>query len=100
MHSGIDIFVVISGSFSIIATVPLVYLAISSVRDARELKRVQLEVAGLMEEVHEIQREIHHDQRSTKTEILQTKENVERVVRATERRRLPRVRLEFSRTTD
>jgi hypothetical protein len=51
-----------------------------------------------MEEVHEIQREIHQDQRTAKSEILETKENVARVVRATERRRLPRVRLEFSRS--
>jgi hypothetical protein len=98
MHPGIDIFVLISGSFSIAATVPLMYLAIRSVRDARELRRVQLEVAGLMEEVHEIQREMHHDQRDTKTGILETKESVERVVRATERRRLPRVRVEFNRS--
>jgi len=98
MHPGIDIFVLISGSFSIVATVPLIYLASRSVRDARELKRVQLEVAGLMEEVHEIQREIHRDQRTAKSEILETKENVERVVQATERRRLPRVRVEFSRS--
>jgi hypothetical protein len=41
--------------------------------------------------------EIHNDQRTATTEILQTKENVERVVRATERRRLPRVRVEFNR---
>ena len=98
MHSGIDVFVLISGSFSIVATVPLIYLAARSVRDAREVRRVQLEVAGLMEEVHEIQREIHQDQRTAKSEILETKENVERVVRATKRRRLPRVRLEFSRS--
>lgn len=58
MQSGIDIFVLISGSFSIVATVPLIYLAIRSVRDAREVRRVQFEVADLMEEVHEIQREI------------------------------------------
>jgi hypothetical protein len=98
MHSRIDVFVLISGSFSIVATVPLIYLAIRSVRDARDLKRTQLEVTGLMEEVHEIQREIHRDQRNAKTEILKTKENVERVVRATERRWLPRVRLEFDRS--
>jgi hypothetical protein len=98
MHPGIDIFVLISGSFSIVATVPLIYLAMRSVRDARELKRVQFEVADLIEEVHEIQREIHQDQRTAKTEIIETKENVERVVRATERRRLPRVRVEFSRS--
>src|SRR6266487_3591029 len=98
MQSGIDVFVLLSGSFSIVATVPLIYLAISSVRDARELKRVQLEVAGLMEEVREIQREIHQAQRTAKTEILETKQNVERVVRATQRRRLPRVRVEFGRS--
>jgi hypothetical protein len=38
------------------------------------------------------------EQRTAKTEILETKENVERVVRATERRRLPRARVEFGRT--
>jgi uncharacterized membrane protein len=98
MQSGIDIFVLISGSFSILATVPLIYLAMRSVRDAREVRRVQLEVADLVEEVHDIQREIHLDQRTAKSELLETKENVERVVRATERRRLPRVRLEFNRS--
>ena len=95
--SGIDFFVLISGSFSIVATIPLVYLALRSVRDGRELRRIQLEVAGLMAEVHEIQREIHRDQRTAKTEILQTKETVERVAQATRpRRRRPRVRVEFS----
>jgi hypothetical protein len=96
MHPEIDIFVLVSASFSIVATVPLVYLALRSFRDGRELRRIQLEVAGLMGEVHDIQREIHRDQRSAKTEILETKENVERVVQATQRRRLPRVRVEFS----
>jgi|SRR6266568_9012904 len=96
MRSAIDIFVLISGSFSIIATMPLVFLAVRSFRDGRELRRVQLEVADLMAEVHDIQREIHRDQRLTKTELLATKENVERVVEATRRRRLPRLRFEFS----
>jgi len=95
MHPAIDIFVLVSGGFSIVATVPLVYLALRSFRDGRELRRLQLEVAGIMGEVHEIQREIHRDQRKAKTEILETKENVERVVQATQRRRLPRIRVEF-----
>ena len=77
---------------------PLIYLALRSVSDAREVRRIQLEVADLVEEMHDIQREIHQDQRTAKSEILETKENVARVVRATERRRLPRVRLEFSRS--
>src|SRR5438105_11813377 len=97
MHPALDIFVLISGSFSIVATVPLVFLAIRSFREGRELHRVQLEVAELMTEVHEIQREMHRDQRTAKSEILQTKENLERVVQATQRRRLPRLRVEFSR---
>lgn len=97
MHPLIDIFVLVSGSFSIVATVPLFYLALRSFRDARELRRVQLEVAGLIGEVHEIQREIHQDQRSAKSEILETKESLERVVQAAQRRRLPRIRVEFSR---
>ena len=95
MQSGIDIFVLVSGSFSIVATVPLVYLALRSFRDGRELRRIQLEVAGLIGEVHEIQREIHLDQRTAKSEILETKESIERVVQATQRRRLPRIRVEF-----
>ena len=99
MHSGIDIFVLVSGSFSIVATVPLVYLALRSFRDGRELRRIQLEVAGLIGEVHEIQREIHLDQRTAKSEILETKESIERVVQATQRRRLPRIRVEFPGTS-
>ena len=85
----LEVFVLVSGSFSILATFPLIYLALRSYRDARELRRVQDEVAELVTEVHEIQREIHHDQ-------VQTKETVERVAEATRRRRrLPRVRVEL-----
>ena|SRR5205085_11469991 len=101
MHaSGLDIFVVASGSFSIVATIPLVYLALVSFRDGRELRRLQLEVAQLMGEVRELQHEIHVDQRDTRTELGQTKETVERVARATERRRLPRMRVELAPTND
>jgi hypothetical protein len=92
-----DVFVVVSGSFSILATIPLIYLAVRSFRDARELRTVQLEVAELMAEVRELQHEMHHDQRRAAHELVRTKETVERVARATARkRRLPRVRLEFA----
>ncbi len=101
MHvSPLDVFVVVSGCFSILATVPLISLAVKSYRDGRELHRIQLEVAELMSEVREIQHEIHIDQREAKTELVQTKETVERVARATQRRRLPRVRLEFDPSAD
>lgn len=95
MHP-LDIFAVVSGSFSILATLPLMYLALRSYRDGRELHRVQHEVAELMAEVREIQREMHQDQRAAKTDLQRTKETVERVEAATtRRRRLPRVRLEL-----
>lgn len=90
MHP-LDIFVVLSGGFSIVATLPLIYLASHSFRDGRELRRVQSEVAELMVEVREIQQEIHLEQRSTK-------DVVERVAAATQRRRrIPRVRVEVTR---
>jgi hypothetical protein len=93
----VDIFVLISGSFSILATLPLIYLALRSFRDGRELHRVQSEVAELVVEVREIQHEIHHDQRQAASELLSTKEVVERVAAATKhRRRLPRIRVELS----
>jgi hypothetical protein len=91
----LEVFFVVSGGFSILATIPLVYLAWRSYRDARELRRIQLEVAELMHEVREVQHEIHSDQRETRTDLVRTKETVERVAQATTRRRLPRIRLEY-----
>jgi hypothetical protein len=97
----LDIFVLVSGSFSILATMPLVYLAFHSFREGRELRSIQLELAQLMGEVREIQREIHHDQRRTASEVVQTKETVEKVAEATtRRRRLPRVRVELNPASD
>src|SRR5436309_15184148 len=94
----LDVFVLLSGSFSIVATVPLIYLAVRSYREGRELHRVQLEVADLMVEVRAIQHEMHDDQRRAATELVRTKQTVERVAEATSRRRrLPRVRVEVSR---
>ena len=94
---GLDIFVVLSGSFSILATLPLIYLAIRSFRDGRELRRVQTEVAELIVEVREIQHEMHHDQRRATSDLAATKQTVERVAQATQRRRrLPRIRVELT----
>jgi hypothetical protein len=94
----LDVFVVLSGSFSIVATLPLIYLAFRSYRESRELRRVQLEVAHLMSEVRAIQHEMHRDQRRAASELVSTKHTVERVAQATRaRRRLPRLRVELSR---
>ena len=91
MH-GLDLFAVVSGAFSILTSIPLVYLAYRSYRDARELHRVQGEVAGLIGEMRELQQEIHSDQRQARTDIVSTKQTVERVEAATaRRRRLPRL---------
>jgi cell division protein FtsB len=99
----IDIFVLLSGTFSIIATVPLVYLAWRSHREALALRRIQAEVARLVveskeigEEVRELQRDIRRDQQAATDGIEEAKETVKEVARATERRRvLPRLRVEI-----
>jgi septal ring factor EnvC (AmiA/AmiB activator) len=87
----IDIFVLISGCFSILATVPLIYLAIRSLRDARKLRLIQYELAHLMretkevgEEVRELQHEIRSEQHEAKSEIDETRRTVEHVTGAVE----------------
>ena len=88
MHA-LDVFVLVSGTFSILATVPLLYLAIRAHREARALRRMQDEVAAVVDEVRGVQHEMHHDQR-------ETKQTVERVAHAAaRRRRLPRIRFEL-----
>jgi uncharacterized protein YoxC len=90
-RSAIDVFVLASGTFSILSTFVLVYLALRSVRDARGLRLVQHEVTVLMretkdlaEEVHTLQHEIRSDQRATKTDINATKRTVEQVTEVVE----------------
>ena len=84
--TALDIFVLISGTFSVLSVFPLMYLAVRSVRDARDLRRIQYELAGLVteakelsEEVHELQREIQSDQRDAKTDGEHTRRTVEHV---------------------
>jgi sensor histidine kinase YesM len=85
----IDIFVLVSGCFSILATGPLIYLAVRSLRDARKLRVIQYELAHLMretketgEEVRELQREIRSEQHAAKSEIDETRRTVEQVTEA------------------
>jgi methyl-accepting chemotaxis protein len=85
----IDIFVLVSGCFSILATVPLIYLALGSLRDARKLRVIQYELAHLMretkemgEEVRELQHEIRSEQHAAKSEINETRRTVEQVTEA------------------
>jgi uncharacterized protein YoxC len=84
--TALNTFVLISGTFSVLSVLPLMYLAVRSVRDAKDLRRVQYELAGLVteskeisEEVHELQREIQSDQRDAKTDGQHTLRRVEHV---------------------
>jgi uncharacterized protein YoxC len=84
--TALDTFVLISGTFSVLSVFPLMYLAVRSVHDARDLRRIQYELAGLVteatelsEEVHELQREIQSDQRDAKTDGEHTRRTVEHV---------------------
>ena len=100
-----EIFVLVSGSFSILATLPLISLALQSFREGRELRRIQLEVASLMvenkrigEEIRDLQQEMHLDQRHARSALVETQQTVERVAQISaphKRRRLPRIRVEL-----
>jgi uncharacterized protein YoxC len=85
----IDIFVVVSGTFSIVTAIPLVYLAVLSVRDARGLRRIQHELACLVretkeigEEVHRLQHELRSEQDAARSGIDETLRTVEQVTEA------------------
>jgi hypothetical protein len=94
----LDVFIVLSGTFSIAATFPLLFLAVRSFRDGRSLRRLQLEVAELMVEVHQAQGEIHRDQRTAVSQLEDTKRKLDDVAElARPRRRLPRVRVKLER---
>ncbi len=94
----LDVFVVLSGTFSIAATFPLLYLAVRSVRDGRNLRQLQLEVTDLMLEVRELQGEIHRDQRVAVSRLEDTHRKLDDVAQlATPRRRLPRLRVSLER---
>lgn len=87
----IDVFVLVSGTFSILAVFPLVYLALRSTREARDLRLIQYELAGLIreskeigEEVHRLQRELRNEQVAATRGIDETKRSVEQVTEVVE----------------
>ena len=94
----LNVFVVLSGTFSIAATFPLLYLALRSLRDGRNLRQLQLEVADLMLEVRHLQGEIHRDQRVAVSHLEDTQRKLDDVAElARPRRRLPRLHLSLER---
>lgn len=81
-----DLFILISGTISIIAVAPLFYLAVRSIREARELRRIQHELAILMQDskavaqdVHRLQHELLSEQGAAKVRIDETKRTVDHV---------------------
>jgi hypothetical protein len=95
---GIDLFVVIAGTFSIVTTVPLAWLTYRGYCDARQLRVIQQELAELLGEIRELQVELGHEQRVATSGIEETKRTVERVAEQTERRRrIPRLSVSFER---
>ena len=94
----LEVFVVLSGTFSIAATFPLLYLAVRSFRDGRNLRQLQLEVTDLMLEVRELQGEIHRDQRVAVSSLEDTRRKLDDVAElARPRKRLPRLRVSLER---
>jgi hypothetical protein len=95
---GIDLFVLVAGTFSIVTTVPLAWLTVRGYRDAQQLRVIQQELAEVLGEIRELQFELHHEQRAATSEMKETKRTVERVAEQTERRRrMPRVSLTLER---
>jgi septal ring factor EnvC (AmiA/AmiB activator) len=89
--TALNTFVLISGTFSVLSVIPLMYLAVRSVRDAKDLRRIQYELADLIteskeigEEVQKLQREIQSDQRDAKTDGEHTLRTVEQVSESVE----------------
>lgn len=81
-----ELFILVSGTVGIVAVVPLGYLALRSLLEARELRRVQHELATLMhdsravaQDVHRLQHELRSEQDATKLRIDETKRTVDHV---------------------
>ena len=54
-----DIFVIVTGSFTVLITVPMIMLAMWSRREAGELRNIQTDLVALMEESRRLAEEMH-----------------------------------------
>jgi hypothetical protein len=87
-----DLFILLSGTISIIAVLPLFYLAVRNILEARELRRIQHELAILMrdskavaQDVHRLQRELLTEQGAARARIDETKRTVDHVTTIVEK---------------
>ncbi len=63
-----NIFVLVSGAISMLAIIPLGYIAVQSMREARDLRRIQEELTVLVRESKEISQDVQRLQRELRTE--------------------------------
>ena len=63
-----DVFAVITGSFSVLITAPMILLAVSSRREANELRSIQADLVALVGESRRLGNEIHLLQAEIRTE--------------------------------
>jgi hypothetical protein len=54
-----DVFVIVTGSFTVLVTVPMILLAMWSRREAEELRHIQTDLVTLMEESRRLAEEMH-----------------------------------------
>jgi len=87
-----DLFTLTSSAISIVAIVPLGYFGLRSVLEARELRRVQHEVATLVhdsrvvaDDVHALQHELRAAQDAATQRIDETKQKLDHVSTLVER---------------
>jgi hypothetical protein len=88
----VNIFELVSGSISMLAIIPLGYIAVQSMRESRDLRRVQQELTVLVQESKEISQDVQRLQRESRTEqdaarvgIDETQRTVEHVTAIVER---------------
>jgi methyl-accepting chemotaxis protein len=79
-----SVFEVVASTVSMVAIIPLGYVAVQSMREARNLLRIQEELTALVvdtksisEEVHRLQRELRTEQDAAKAGIDETQRTVE-----------------------
>ena len=86
--TALDTFVWISGSFSVLTTIPIAVLAVWSAREARELRRIQAELAVLMTESGHLAEEMRLLQHAVRQEqqeaFAQARQGVKDVTEAVE----------------
>jgi hypothetical protein len=88
----VNIFELVSGTISMLVIVPLGYIAVQSMRESRDLRRIQEELTVLVRESKEISQDVHRLQRELRTEqdaarvgIDETQRTVEHVTAIVER---------------